>query len=119
MNKSIKKVVLLIINALLVIPFIVFYRFGGHVAIHMLPIWFIMSVVNAVFSKSTKELLVYNAIMLLSAVVGIFACSQLYFKHVYWDTAGEAVMIAEMMIGSIYIAALTGIACLVKRLIKD
>ena len=112
-----KKIVLIILNALLVIPFVIFFRRGAYVAIYMLPVWFVMTVINIIFSKDIKEILLYNGTLTAFAIIGIFATGQLYFKYVYWDTAGEMVITTEIMIGIIYIACLTGIECLVQYLI--
>ena len=115
---NMKKTVLIILNALLIIPFFVFFRRGGNVAIFMLPVWFIMSIINSVFSKDIKQLLVYNGCLSLFASIGIFVCGQLYFKYVCWDSVGEAVIALEIMVEVIYIAILSGIESLVKHLIN-
>ena len=113
-----KKTILIILNALLIIPFFIFFKRGGNVAISMLPAWFIMSIINTVFSKDIKQLLVYNGCLSLFASIGIFVCGQLYFKYVYWDSIGEAIIVLEIMVEVIYIAILSGIESLVKYLIS-
>ena len=114
---NMKKTVLIILNALLIIPFFIFFRQGGNVAIFMLPVWFIMSIINSVFSKDIKQLLVYNGCLSLFASIGIFICGQLYFKYVYWDSIGESIVVLEVIVEVIYIAILSGIESLVKHLI--
>jgi hypothetical protein len=113
-----KKPGIIILNTLLIIPFFIFFRWGGNVAIFMLPVWFIMSIINTVFSKDIKQLLVYNGYLSLFASIGIFVCGQLYFKYVYWDSVGEAVIALEIIVEVIYIAILSGIESLVKHLIS-
>lgn len=113
-----KKIVLIILNALLVIPFLIFFRRGANVSIFMLPIWFIATIINAILSKDLKELLMFNGTLAIFAMIGIFANSQLYFKYVCWDTEGELIAKAEILIGLIYIAVLTGIECLIRYLIN-
>ncbi len=109
-----KKLSLFILNILLIIPFILFYENGGMVAIFMLPIWFIMTVINTACSKKIKEILLYNGILMLFATVGIFVCGQLYFKYVFWDSMGEAGIFLEMIIEVINIIVLTVFECLIK-----
>ncbi len=115
---NMKKIVLIILNTLLVIPFLIFFRQGANVSIFMLPIWFIATILNAVLSRDLKELLMFNGTLALFAMIGIFTNGQLYFKYVYWDSEGELVVMAEIIIGIIYIAVLTGIECLIKYLIN-
>ena len=109
-----KKIVLIILNALLIIPFLVFFRHGANVSIFMLSVWLIATIINAVLSKDLKELLIYNGTLTLFAIIGIFTNGQLYFKYVYWDVEGEVVVMAEIFFCLIYISVLTGIECLVK-----
>ena len=113
-----KKTVIIILNALLIIPFFIFFRCGGNVAIFMLPAWFIMSIINTIFSKDIKQLLVYNGYLSLFASIGIFACGLLYFEYVYWDSIGEAIIVLEIIVEVVYIAILSGIESLVKYLIS-
>lgn len=113
-----KKIILIILNASLVIPFLTFFRKGAIVSIFMLPIWFVATIINTVLSKNLKEFLIYNGTLALFAMIGIFTNGQLYFKYVYWDTEGELVVMAGIIIGIIYIAILSGIECLIKCLIN-
>ena len=113
-----KKNFLIILNALLVIPFLIFFRRGANVSIFVLPIWFIATIINAILSRDLKELWMFNGILAIFAIIGIFTNGQLYFKYVYWDTEGELVVMAEIFIGLIYITVLTGIECLIKYLIN-
>ena len=116
-SASMKKPVIIILNTLLIIPFFIFFRWGGNVTIFMLPVWFIMSIINTVFSKDIKQLLVYNGYLSLFASIGIFVCGQLYFKYVHWDSIGESIVVLEVIVEVIYIAILSGIESLVKHLI--
>ena len=75
-----KKIVLIILNALLVIPFLIFFRRGANVSIFMLPIWFIATIINAILSKNLKELWMFNGILAMFAIIGIFTNGQLYFN---------------------------------------
>lgn len=113
-SAEMKKKVLIILNALLIIPFLIFFRRGGNVAIFMLPVWFVMTIVNTICSKDIKQLLIYNVLLSLFATLGIFVCGQLYFKYVYWDSIGETIILLEIAIEVIYISILTAIESFVR-----
>lgn len=112
-----KKAVLIIINILLIAPFIIWFRRGSNVAFYMLPVWLIMTVLNTAFSKSVKEIVLYNGILAIFAIIGSFVNGQLYFKYVCWDSIGEYINLLEMIIEALYITLITGIECFVKHLI--
>ncbi len=109
-----KKIILTILNALLIIPFLVLFRKGGNVAIFMLPIWLVMTMINTKFAPNIRQLIWYNVCLTIFATIGIYICGQLYFKYVYWDSMGEAVVQLEMIVEVIYIAILTGIESRIK-----
>ena len=109
-----KKAILIILNILLITPFLVLFRKAGNVAIFMLPVWFVMTIINACFAKNIKQLILYNVCLSVFATIGIYVCGQLYFKYVYWDEMGESVVILEMIIEVIYIAVLTAIEAVLK-----
>ena len=113
---NMKKIVLILLNVLLIIPFLVLFRKGANVAIFMLPVWLVMTVVNTIFAKNIRQLILYNVCLSVFATIGIFICGQLYFEYVYWDSMGEAVIQLEMVVEVIYIAILTGVEGLVKYL---
>ena len=117
-SAKMKKIFLTILNALLITPFLIFFRRGGIVAIFMLPVWFVMSIVNTVCSKDVKQLLIYNGWLSLFASVGIFVCGQLYFKYVCWDSIGETIILLEIAVEVIYISILTGVEPVVRYLIN-
>ena len=113
-----KKIVLIILNALLILPFLIFFRRGGNVAIYMLPVWLIMSVINTIIAKDIKQLLLYNGCLSLFATIGIFVCGQLYFKYVCWDSIGESIVALEIIVEIIYIAVLSAVESYIKYLIN-
>ena len=117
MNKK-GKIINRIINGLLILPFIVFYKLGGFVAIFMLLAWVMMSVINTILARNVKQLLLYNGVMLVFATLGIFLCGQLYFKYICWDPEGEAVIFLEMFIEVLVISSLTLIESLIKYVIS-
>ena len=111
-----KKIILILLNVLLIIPFLVLFRKGGTVAIFMLPVWLVMTVVNTIFAKNIRQLILYNVCLSFFAAIGIFICGQLYFEYIYWDSMGEAVIQLEMIVEVIYIAILTGVESFIKYL---
>ena len=113
-SAEMKKIVLTILNALLIIPFLVLFRKGGNVAIFMLPVWLIMTMINTKFAQNIRQLILYNVFLTIFATIGTYICGKLYFKYVYWDSMGEAVVQLEMIVEVIYIAILTGIESRIK-----
>lgn len=111
------KRVLLRINALLIIPFIVFFTKGGNVAIWMLPVWAVMSVVNTLFAQDRKELIALNGAMALFAAIGIWIDAILYFYFICYDSEGVLVMQLETVVMLLYVAVLTLIEYLIRYII--
>ncbi len=111
-----KKAVLIFLNVLQIVPFIVSYKQGALVTIYMMPVCIIVSIINTVFSKSIIELIRYNCLLIVVALLGTIACGQLYFVFVYKDSAGELVLSLEMLIMAICLAAVSLIECLIKKL---
>lgn len=109
-----KKIILTILNILLMIPFLIFFRRGANVAIYMLPIWGIMTIVNTICAQNIRQLILYNVCLSVFATIGIFINGQLYFKYIHWDSVGEAIIQLEMIVEVIYIAILTGVESLIK-----
>lgn len=109
-----KKLILIIINILLIAPFIIFFKRGCPLSIDMLPVWLVMTIINYRFSESIKELILYNVCLSAFATIGIYVCGVLYFKYVHWDEIGEAIVQLEMIIEIAYIAILTGIESYIK-----
>lgn len=93
----------------------VLFRKGANVAIFMLPVWLVMTVVNTIFAKNIRQLILYNVCLSVFATIGIFICGQLYFEYVYWDSMGEAVIQLEMIV-EVILAILTGVEGFVKYL---
>lgn len=110
-----RKALMIFLNILLIVPFFVFYRKGAMVTVYMWYVWFAMTVANAFFSKSVKELIMYNVFLLVFATIGIFVGGQLYFKYVYWDEMGESIVILEMIFEIFYIIALTVVESIAKH----
>lgn len=110
----VKKKALFIVNLLSVLPFLVFFRQGGAVAIFMLPIWPVFTIINAFSSETARELVFYNTCLALASAVG-FACGQLFFHFVAYDSAGESIVYLEITVVLIYIAVITAFQCVFKH----
>ena len=106
-----KKFCLILLNILPFVVYVAFKKYGANVSYYMIIPWFITTVVNTVFSKSKKELLVYNSILLLSSALGIFFNGQC----TCYDSIGEAIMYLEMIIAAIIILVLTAVELLIKH----
>lgn len=100
-----------------ILPFAVFaslYRYGANVGLCMLLPQLFITIINTIFAKSKKDFLVYNGILLISSVAGIFVNSQLYFKYICYDTEGVAVMKFEIFVAIVLILIFTAIELLIR-----
>lgn len=100
-----------------ILPFAVFvslYKYGGNVGLCMPLPQLLVTIINAIFAKSKKEFLVYNGILLISSVAGIFVNSQLYFKYICYDTEGVLVMEYEIFVAIVLILIFTAIEFLIR-----
>ncbi|MBQ8001923.1 MAG: hypothetical protein IJ297_00575 [Clostridia bacterium] len=111
-----RKAIIVTLNTILILPFIIFFKYGGNVTIWMLPIWAVMSVVNTLFSDKIQEIVIFNSVMAVFACLGIWIDALLYFYYITYDSVGVAVMQLETVVMLIYVALLTLIECLVKYL---
>ncbi len=112
-----KKFLSILVNTAAIVPFVVFYRFGGNVSIYMIPVIFILSLANIFLSKSKKDFLIKNLFLGISNVLGILINGILYLEFVYYDSLGEAVIAGEILIAIIYAALLSGIGYITKSLL--
>ncbi len=112
-----KKVLSILINVMAIVPFIVFYRFGGNVAIYMIPVILILSLINVFLSETKKDFLIKNLFLGISNVLGILIDCLLYFIFICHDSVGEAVLALEIFIAIIYVALLSVIGYIIKGLI--
>lgn len=115
-NAKTGKLCLILLNLLPLAIFAGFYRYGANVSFYMLPVLALLTVINVFLAASKEEFLIYNIVLLLSSALGVFASGQLYFKYVYYDSEGEAVMGLEMLAAVILIFVLTVIEFLFRAL---
>lgn len=100
-----------------VIPFAVFaglYQFGGNVGLWMPFPQLLITVINTRYAGAKKEIFIYNGILLISSVAGIFVNSQLYFKYICYDVEGVMVMLAEILAAVIVIIIFTTIEFMIR-----
>lgn len=83
----------------------------------MMPVQLLISIVYCVLSKNKKELLIYNAFLLLFAEIGILLNAVLYFTFICYDSEGVLVVLFEIRIAAIYIGTITGIELLIKYIV--
>ena len=115
--RGVKKLLLILINAIVILPFIVFYRFGANVAIHLIPVIFILSLTNTLLSQNRKEFLIRNLILGIFNIVGILVNSVLYFSYICYDSEGLLVMQFEIFVAFIYVGILSLIGIAIKSVI--
>lgn len=115
-NAKRRKLCLMLLNLLPLAIFAGFFRYGANVSFYMLPVLALLTVINVFLAASKEEFLIYNIVLLFIVVLGIFANGQLYFKYVYYDLAGKAVMGLEMLTAVILILVLTVIEFMLRAL---
>lgn len=112
-----KKILLISVNFIAILPFIVFFSYGAYVAIYMVPVIFILSLINTLFSQGIKEFLIKSLFLGISNIAGILINSLLYFVFICYDGAGVGVMLIEVSIAFIYIVILSIIELIIKSFI--
>ena len=113
----IKKILLISVNFIAILPFIIFFNHGVYVAIYMVPVIFILSLINTLLSQGIKDFLIKNLFLGISNIAGILINSLLYFVFICYDGAGVAVMLAEVSIAFIYVVILSIIGLIIKSFI--
>ena len=112
-----KKILLISVNFIAILPFIIFFNYGAYVAIYMVPVIFILSLINTLFSQGIKEFLIKNLFLGISNIAGILINSLLYFIFICYDGAGVGIMLIEVSIAFIYIVILSIIGLIIKSFI--
>ena len=118
MDMSKRKVCAVLWNLLPFAAFVAFFRYGSTVGFFMpLPL-LLITVINAILSRSNEEFLAYNGVLLVASLAGIAANGWLYLQYVYYDSEGVAVIGAEILIALLLISAYTAIELLAKALYR-
>lgn len=107
-----KRLRIILLNILPCVIIVGLYRLGGMISLQMPMPLLVITVINAIFAKSKKEFLIYNGILLVSSVAGIYANGQLYFKYICYDVVGEAIMVVEIFAAIVLILIYTAIEML-------
>lgn len=112
-----KKILSISVNVIAILPFIIFFKFGVYVAIYMVPVIFILSMINTLFSQGIKDFLIKNLFLGISNIAGILIDGLLYFIFICYDGAGVGVMLFEVFIAFIYMVILSIIGVIIKSFI--
>lgn len=88
--------------------------FGAMISLCMPLPQLLITVINTIYAGSKKQLLLYNGILLVSSVAGIFVNSQLYFKYICYDADGVMVMWAELSAAVVLIVIYTAVEFLIR-----
>ena len=115
-----KNIFLIIFNIAVIIPCLFFGHIGTEFSLLYLLLIFIISVVNLCFSKSKKELVIYNLILLISSAIGINIQGQFYFqsladKQIWYDLEGSLTYQITTYIQIIISAFVMAIEILIKH----
>ncbi len=113
-----RRICIILLNIFPCVLFVSLYRYGANVGISMPFPQLLITMINTFYAKSKKELLMYNGILLISSIIGIFVNSQLYFKYICYDAGGVMVMKLEILVASLLILIITAIEFLI-RLFHD
>ena len=109
-----RKYCVILLNVLPFAVFVSLYQFGGNVGLWMPFPQLFITVINTRYAGAKKELFIYNGILLLSSVAGIFVNGQLYFKYICYDVEGVMVVEAEMLAAVILILIYTAVEFLIR-----
>ena len=113
-----KKILLTSVNFIVILPFVIFFNYGAYVIMYMLPVIFVLSLINAILSQGVKEFLIKNLFLGISGISGIVIDALLYFIFICYDTIGVSIMLIEVLGTFIYIAILSAIGIIIKRLLR-
>ena len=83
----------------------------------MVPVIFILCLINTLFSQGIKEFLIKNLFLGISNIAGILINSLLYFIFICYDGAGVGIMLIEVSIAYIYIVILSIVGVIIKSFI--
>lgn len=112
--------VLIISNIAVIIPCLFLGGTGTNFPLVYLTLILILSVVNLCFSKSKKELVIYNLILLIFSAIGINIQGRLYFhslpdKQIWYNLEGSLTYQIITYIQIIVSTLVMGIEILIKN----
>ena len=110
-----KKYLIIGINLIILVIYVAFFRFCGNVSMYLIPVLFVISVLNCILADSKKTFLTYNIFLIIITIIGILVNSTLYFRYVCYDSVGEAILWLEIFVAVVYIGLLTAVEFCIKH----
>lgn len=111
-------IVTLILNYILILFSVLFYRGGSPLIEPVLLIsQGILTIINCIVSRNQIQFAILAANLLASTIVANIVATLLYYHNISADDETLLVGRWEVIIGCIYVAIISGIALLIKKLI--
>lgn len=111
-------IVTLILNYSLILFSVLFYRGGSPLIEPVLLIsQGILTIINCIVSRNQIQFAILAANLLASTIVANIVATLLYYHNISADDGTLLVGRWEVIIGCIYVAIISGIALLIKKLI--
>ncbi len=111
-------IVTLILNYILILFSVLFYRGGSPLIEPVLLIsQGILTIINCIVSRNQIQFAILAANLLASTIVANIVATLLYYHNISADDGTLLVGRWEVIIGCIYVAIISGIALLIKNLI--
>ena len=111
-------IVTLILNYILILFSVLFYRGGSPLIEPVLLIsQGILTIINCIVSRNQIQFAILAANLLASTIVANIVATLLYYHNISADDGTLFVGRWEVIIGCIYVAIISGIALLIKKLI--
>lgn len=111
-------IVTLILNYILILFSVLFYRGGSPLIVPVLLIsQGILTIINCIVSRNQIQFAILAANLLASTIVANIVATLLYYHNISADDGTLLGGRWEVIIGCIYVAIISGIALLIKKLI--
>lgn len=111
-------IVTLILNYILILFSVLFYRGGSPLIEPVLLIsQGILTIINCIISRNQIQFAILAANLLASTIVANIVATLLYYHNISADDGTLLVGRWEVIIGCIYVAIISGLALLIKKLI--
>ena len=111
-------IVTLILNYILILFSVLFYRGGSPLIEPVLLIsQGILTIINCIVSRNQIQFAILAANLLASTIVANIVATLLYYHNISADDGTLLVGRWEVIIGCIYVAIISGLALLIKKLI--
>lgn len=111
-------IITLILNYILILFSVLFYRGGSPLIEPVLLIsQGILTIINCIVSRNQIQFAILAANLLASTIVANIVATLLYYHNISADDETLLVGRWEVIIGCIYVAIISGIALLIKKLI--